>query len=126
MTICVIDGCILSEETLLFKDVMLRMCNKIDAQKIREEARLGATQIFRRALKTRMNENEEDLTHDWQVHHVVPVRFGGNNSLDNLALIEPALHKMIHDIIGEQTRGMHTGDERKIHLPFMNGFVWGM
>jgi len=124
--IVMIDNCILSEHTLLFKEVMLRMTNRIDAQRIRDEARMGATQIFRRAIKTKMNENEEDLTQDWQVHHIIPVRFGGTNILENLALIDPSLHKMIHDIIGDQTRGMHTGDERKVKLPYMKGFVWGL
>ena len=124
--IVLVDNCIVSEHTLLFREAMLKMTDGASAKLIREEAKNGAAQIFKRALKTRMNENEEDLTHDWQMHHVVPVRFGGTNALENLALIEPALHAMIHEIINTQTKGMHTGDERMVRLPYMKGFVWGL
>ena len=38
----------------------------------------------------------------FEIHHIVPLSLGGTNSLDNLALVEPKLHKQIHRIIESQ------------------------
>ncbi|MCB9978308.1 MAG: HNH endonuclease [Rhodospirillales bacterium] len=62
----------------------------------------------------------------FQVHHIMPISLGGNNEEENLALVEPSLHRRIHEYITRQTSGMEMGEERPILLPFSAERIWGM
>lgn len=59
-----------------------------------------------------------------ETHHILPVRLGGDNKNDNLALVEPSLHIALHGFIENQTRGMEVGDKRDIDIPCMRGVIW--
>ena len=62
-----------------------------------------------------------------EVHHVLPRYLGGTNEYPNLALVEPKLHRLIHQDIGQQTRSMKPGETHDILLPALPlQLVWGV
>jgi hypothetical protein len=60
----------------------------------------------------------------FQIHHILPLSLGGSNDWNNLSLVDPTLHILIHDFIDAQTEHLKVGEETKIKLPMYEGAVW--
>lgn len=50
----------------------------------------------------------------FEIHHIAPLSLGGTNSFDNLALVEPKLHKQIHRIIESQENALTNRQLREL------------
>jgi len=61
-----------------------------------------------------------------EVHHVLPVQYGGSNCVKNMVLLPRIDHQAAHDEIEMQTYGMDYGERRVIELPFFQHFTWGL
>jgi hypothetical protein len=59
----------------------------------------------------------------FQVHHIKPISLGGDNSYENLALVEPDLHETIHDFIHAQHE-LRENEVRDLLIPRFPGQVW--
>lgn len=62
----------------------------------------------------------------FEVHHILPRMFGGQDYYNNLALCEPSLHKQIHQMIDRQIAGLQMGAPRRLYVPVLHGPVWGL
>lgn len=61
----------------------------------------------------------------WQVHHKLPLEFGGDNSFDNLVLIKnDPYHKVLTNAQRELSSQLSEGDELIADWPFPDGFVY--
>jgi hypothetical protein len=82
---------------------------------------------FRHYARNFLTRHEKEQVCNFEVHHIMPVRFGGTNDYDNLALVNPDLHKLLHVIIDSQLNGLrHISEYRNIRLPYMQSKVWGL
>jgi len=62
----------------------------------------------------------EALDQQWdhmEVHHIKPLSLGGGNGWKNLAVLHPAVHRAVHDVIGIQARGIRPGESRVVFIP---------
>jgi len=64
------------------------------------------------------------LTKGFEVHHVHPLNLGGTNTWENLALVDPDLHKALHRYIDRQLAGSVMTDFKTIAIPTLAGRVW--
>lgn len=64
--------------------------------------------------------------HKFQTHHVLPRKFGGPNTFENMALVHPDLHRQIHFLIDRQTEWIKPNERREIQIPVKFGVVWGL
>jgi hypothetical protein len=64
------------------------------------------------------------LPEDWQVHHILPIEYGGTHDFDNLVLVRWERHESIHNEIKEQIRerAIDVNEEFEINLPDFAGF----
>lgn len=46
-----------------------------------------------------------------QIHHIVPVSKGGNNDIENLTLLCPNCHSLIHSIMSDSAYRIMSADE---------------
>jgi hypothetical protein len=60
----------------------------------------------------------------YQMHHIIPLSLGGENTLNNIALVGKSLHKSIHKQINFQTVSLEIGKRRSIIIPAFNGAIW--
>ena len=60
-------------------------------------------------------------------HHIHPLGLAGDNSMNNLAWCQKALHRAIHDHIDWEARGLPVHHSRYIWIPYMTvGRVWDL
>lgn len=60
----------------------------------------------------------------YQTHHILPVSLRGDNSFDNLVLVDPELHKWIHAHIHRECRDLGPRSKRQIRLPYKPDLIW--
>ncbi len=68
---------------------------------------------------------EGNVPDGWQVHHKLPLDDGGDNSFDNLVLIEnDPYHKVITNAQRSLTSGLQVGQSKTIDFPVPDGYVY--
>jgi F0F1-type ATP synthase membrane subunit b/b' len=61
----------------------------------------------------------------WQVHHKLPLEFGGNNSFDNLVLIKNDPHHMVlTNAQKDLSKQLSEGNELLVDWPSPDGFIY--
>ena len=90
-----------------------------------KEARAAYTLDLRKEFRRLARQETWRDTSNWEIHHVLPLSFGGNNAKSNLVFLPPDVHVAAHEEINLQTFGMEVGERRTIDLPVFRGLVWG-
>lgn len=68
-----------------------------------------------------------DKPHGIEIHHILPVALGGGNEWQNLCLIDPELHKAVHEYIDEQLEGLQAGGVACVRIPIISrNKFWGL
>lgn len=85
----------------------------------------------RRRVRRNIFQDEGVLAQDrkkysqYEIHHIVPLSFGGCNEYGNFALVDKDLHSTIHYFLDVQSKPF-PGKPRAVCIPRLPGKIWQM
>lgn len=122
----------LNEDPLFLVPTLVRRVSKHEIRHTRKLLSKKDKRAFFALAVAEVCRNHKDdlpdklnLISGFQIHHIVPLGLGGDNSHKNLALVEPKLHSRIHRIIEQQPK-LKKQRTAMLKIPRMDGMVWGL
>ena len=91
---------------------------------MRQQLNGGIKQAFRQQAYELCGRSRRGMRR-MQLHHILPLSLGGTNQKNNLVLVAPKLHEVIHDFIDAQLMEMPVRGKMRVYIPWRKGMVWG-